>query len=87
MDWTDEATEIVGELLRELPATMRDSVLEKAETRAESLCREDGADEVEMQTAVRAVIESTPQRMRTKLRGTLEYHGIDPEDFEEAWDS
>jgi hypothetical protein len=35
-----------------------------------------------METAVRALVESTPERMKSKLREGLTYHGLDMDDFE-----
>lgn len=85
MTWSDEATEITGELLRQLPAPVREAVREAMETRAESLTGEAGEDEVSMETAVRAFIEATPSDLRARLKHTLTYHGIDPEEYEEAF--
>jgi len=87
MTWSDEATEITGELLRRLPAPVREAVCEAMENRAESLTSEAGEDEVAMETAVRAFIEATPPDLRSRLKHSLTYHGIDPEDYEEAFES
>jgi len=83
MEWSDEATEILTELLRYLPATTRDVVEEKAGQRAESLTQEMGEEEVAMETVVRALVEATPERMKTRLREGLSYHGLAIDDFEE----
>jgi hypothetical protein len=40
-----------------------------------------------METAVRAFIEATPGDLRSRLKHTLTYHGIDPEDYGEAFSS
>ena len=87
MTWSDEATEIIKELLHELPAPERPAVQEAANTRAESLTEDGGEEEVSMETAVRAFIESTPEDLRNRLRRALTYHGIDPEDYIEAFSS
>ena len=87
MTWSDEANEIVQELLHELPAPERSAVKESASARAESITGEDGEEEVSMETAVRAFIESTPPDLRNRLRHALTYHGIDPEEYVEAFDS
>jgi len=87
MTWSDEATSIVEELLRDLPAPVRDSVHDAAQQRAESLTTDDGEDEVSMETAVRAFIESTPADLRARLKHALTYHGIDPEEYEAAFES
>ena len=87
MIWTDEANAIVDELLRELPAPERDPVRESATSRAEMQTSEEGEDEVVMETAVRAFIEATPADLRNRLKHALTYHGIDPEEFQEAFSS
>jgi hypothetical protein len=87
MTWSDEANEIVAELFGALPAPVRDSVKEAMESRAESLTADDGEEEVSMETAVRAFIEATPGDLRNRLKHTLTYHGIDPEDYEQAFSS
>ncbi len=83
MEWSDEATEILAELLRYFPSTARDAVEEKVGVRAEAIAEEMGEEEVAMETAVRALVESTPERMKSKLREGLAYHGLDMDDFEE----
>ncbi len=85
MTWSDEATEIMKELLHELPAPERPGVQDAANTRAEALTEDEGEDEVSMETAVRAFVESTPEDLRNRLRRALTYHGIDPEDYIDAF--
>lgn len=85
MTWSDEAKEMVQELLHELPAPVRADVQERAEVQAEGVAGDGGEDEVSMETAVRAFIIATPSDLRRRLRGVLTYHGIDPEEYEEAF--
>ncbi len=87
MNWSDEANSILEELVRDLPAPVRETVVESAHARAEALTNDDGEDEVAMETAVRAFIESTPSDLRSRLKHALTYHGIDPEEYEEAFAS
>jgi len=87
MNWSDEANSIVEELVRDLPAPVRETVVESAHIRAEALTTDDGSDEVAMETAVRAFIESTPSDLRNRLKHALTYHGIDPEEYEDAFAS
>jgi uncharacterized protein DUF2621 len=87
MNWTDEANSIVEELLRDLPAPVRETVQDTAANRAESLTKDVDEDEVTLETAVRAFIESTPSDLRSRLKHSLTYHGIDPEDYDEAFGS
>jgi hypothetical protein len=85
MHWTNEAREIMDDLLHELPLPVRDGVRQAAELRAESLAEETG--KVSLELAVRAFIESTPADLRERLKHTLSYKGIDPEEFEAAFAS
>ena len=87
MKWSDEANEILAELLRELPAPSRPLVQEAAELRAETLTEEAAEDEVSMETAVQAFVESTPADLRQRLKHALTYHGIDPEDYATSFSS
>jgi hypothetical protein len=87
MQWSDEANEILEALLRELPAPVRRAVLEASRSRAESLAEDSGEDEVAMETAVRAFVESTPSDLRQRLKHTLTYHGVDPEEYDAAFSS
>ena len=83
MQWSDEATEILTELLRYLPPNSREVIEEKTGARAEALTEAMAEDEVAMETAVRALVESTPERMKPRLREGLNYHGLDLDEFEE----
>ncbi len=85
MIWTDEAREIIQDLLQELPLPLRGITEEAANYRAESLAEEASASRVGLETAVRAFIESTPRDLRERLKHTLSYKGIDPEDYEAAF--
>ena len=76
---------MMKELLHELPAPERAAVQDAASTRAESLTADEGEDEVSMETAVRAFIEATPEDLRNRLKRALTYHGIDPEDYIDAF--
>jgi hypothetical protein len=87
MNWSDEANSIVEELVRDLPAPVRETVTDTAHTRAEVITTDEGSDEVSIETAVRAFIESTPSDLRGRLKHALTYHGIDPEEYDEAFAS
>ena len=82
MEWSDEATEILKELLRLLPAGVRSSIREPAEARAEALAHDEGEDEVSMETAVLALMQEIPEEWRDPLKDGMAYHGLDPEDYE-----
>jgi len=87
MIWTDEAREIIQDLLQELPLPVRGGVEEAANYRAESIAEQASAGRVGLETAVRAFIESTPGDLRERLKHTLSYKGLDPEDYETAFSS
>jgi hypothetical protein len=87
MSWSDEAVEIFSELLRNLPPASRTQIEETTSTRAEAIAKQQNDDEVAMETVIAALIESTPQRLRPRLREALTYHGIDPEEYESAFES
>ena len=87
MIWTDEAREIIHDLLQELPLPVRSGIEEAANYRAEILAEQASASRVGLETAVRAFIESTPRDLRERLKHTLSYKGIDPEDYEAAFSS
>jgi len=87
MTWTDDAREIIQDLLQELPLPVREGVEEAANYRAETVADQASASRVELETAVRAFIESTPRDLRERLKHTLSYKGIDPEDYEAAFSS
>jgi len=87
MTWTDEAREIIQDLLQELPLPVRGGVEEAANSRAESIAEQASASRVGLETAVRAFIEATPRDLRERLKHTLSYKGIEPEDYEAAFSS
>ena len=87
MDWTAEAREIVEQLLQELPLPVREGVQQAAELRAEELAEKKSAPAVPLELAVAAFIESTPADLRERLKHTLNYKGIDPEEYAAAFES
>ncbi len=85
MDWNEEAREIIDDLLQELPLPLRDGVRQAAQFRAESIAEEKSAGKVKLETAVQAFIEATPADLRERLKHTLSYKGIDPDEYEAAF--
>jgi len=85
MKWSAEAREMVEQLLQELPLPVREGVEQAAELRAEALAEKQSAAEISLELAVAAFIESTPADLRERLKHTLNYKGIDPEDYEAAF--
>jgi len=87
MKWSAEAAEMVEQLLQELPLPVREGVQQAAELRAEALAEKQSAAEISLELAVAAFIESTPADLRERLKHTLNYKGIDPDDYEAAFSS
>ncbi|HVP41852.1 MAG TPA: DUF2621 family protein [Terriglobales bacterium] len=85
MDWSDEAREIIDDLLQELPLPVREGVRQAAQSRAESLAEEKSAAKIKLEIAVQAFIEATPADLRERLKHTLSYKGIDPDEYEAAF--
>ncbi len=85
MNWSYEAREIIDDLLQQLPLPAREAVRQAAEFRAEAIADETGATSVVLETAVRAFIEATPADLRERLKHTLSYKGLDPDDYEAAF--
>jgi hypothetical protein len=87
MKWSAEARDMVEQLIQELPLPVRDGVQQAAELRAEELAEKKLAPEISLELAVAAFIESTPPDLRERLKHTLNYKGIDPEEYETAFSS
>ncbi len=87
MKWSAEAREMVEQLLQELPLPVREGVEQAAELRAEALAEKQSAAEISLELAVAAFIESTPADLRERLKHTLSYRGLDPDDYEAAFSS
>ena len=85
MKWSTEAREMVEQLLQELPLPVREGVQQAAELRAETQAEKDSVAEVSLERAVAAFIESTPADLRQRLKHTLSYCGLDPDDYEAAF--
>ncbi len=85
MDWSDEAQEIIDDLVQELPLPVRDGVRQAAKFRAEAIADEKAAGKVKLEAAVQAFIEATPSDLRERLKHTLSYKGIDPDEYETAF--
>jgi hypothetical protein len=87
MKWSAEAREMVEQLLQELPLPVREGIQQAAELRAEALAEKASAAEISLELAVAAFIESTPADLRERLKHTLSYRGLDPDDYEAAFSS
>ena len=86
MKWPDEITSLYDDLLAQLPLPVRDSVRSMAEQRAEEAAEESGRP-LNMEVAVRAFIGATPADLRSRMEKTLNLHGIDAGDYDDAFTS
>jgi hypothetical protein len=84
MKISGEITELWDDLLQQLPLPVRDSVRAGAEQRAAEKVEESGG-KLSLEDGVRAFIESVPFDLRANLGRTLNLHGLDPTDFEDAF--
>jgi hypothetical protein len=73
MYWTDEATELFAELVACLPSSLRPQVEEQAETSAERMSTERGREEIGTETALFALMDSTPMNMRGRLMEAMTF--------------
>lgn len=87
MDFTSDARETIEDLLTALPLPVREGVQQAAEVRAEALATDAGAAKISTEIAVRAFIECTPADLRERLKHPLSYRGLDPDDFDPAFNS
>ena len=87
MKWSGEATEMIEQLIQELPLPVREGVQQAAELRAEALAEKSSAPQIPLELAVAAFIESTPADLRERLKHRLSYRGLDPDDYEAAFSS
>lgn len=77
MIWSSEASKLLDQLLAYVPRLLRHDVAEKAKLGAEANTREKGGTEVEVNTAVEALIGVVPDRLRPRIREGLECTAID----------
>jgi hypothetical protein len=92
MEWTDEAISLLETLVRMVPETLRELAKMSAKDEAESIASASGADEVDVDDAMRGWIRTTPPEQRNGLIAVIESLGLEPEryadDLEnaEGWD-
>ena len=86
MKLSDEILELWDDLLQQLPLPVRDSVRSGAGQRAEEKA-EDNGGRLSLEDGVRAFIESVPSELRANLGRTLNLHGLDLGDFDDAFEA
>lgn len=86
MNISSETLDLWADLLQQLPLPVRDSVRATAELRAAERAEvNDG--KLTLEDGVRALIEAVDPDLRDNLRRSLSLHGLDPSDFDDAFDA
>lgn len=83
MDWSDGAENLLTALGKMVPETLRQLAQMSAKDEAESFARERGADEVDVDDAMRGWIRITPPDQRNGLVAVIESLGLEPETYAE----
>jgi hypothetical protein len=92
MEWSEGAENLMTALGKMVPETLRMLAQMSAKDEAESIASERGADEVDVDDAMRGWIRVTPPDQRNGLIAVIESLGLEPEryvdDLEDAegWD-
>jgi hypothetical protein len=84
MKLSPDIVELWDDLLQQLPLPVREAVRSGAEIRAAEK-QESSGGTLSFEDGVRTFIESVPSDLRTNLARTLNLHGIDLSDFEDAF--
>lgn len=84
MNISNDILELWHDLLQQLPLPVRDPVRADAELRAGERAEVNGGT-LSLEDGVRAFIESVPPDLRANLGRTLNLHGLDPSEFDDAF--
>ncbi len=83
MEWTEEADNLLASLARMVPETLRELATMSARGEAEGIASEAGANEVDVDEAMRGWIRITPPEQRNGLIAVIESLGLEPERYAE----
>ena len=83
MEWTEEAESLIEQLARMVPETLRQLASLSARDEAESIVREAGGSEVDVDETMRGWIRITPPEQRNSLIAVIESLGLEPERYVE----
>src|SRR6266850_6326422 len=92
MDWSEGAENVLTALAKMVPETLRQLAQMSAKDEAESIAQERGANEVDVDDAMRGWIRITPPDQRNGLVAVIESLGLEPETYveelenAEGWD-
>ena len=83
MDWSEGAEHLLAALSKMVPETLRQLAQMSAKDEAESIAQERGANEVDVDDAMRGWIRITPPDQRNGLVAVIESLGLEPETYAE----
>ena len=92
MNWAEGAEDLLTALSKMVPETLRQLAQMSAKDEAESIAQERGANEVDVDDAMRGWIRITPPDQRNGLVAVIESLGLEPETYAdelenaEGWD-
>lgn len=82
--WEERSDLLVRRVLREVPLAFRQAARERATGRAEAVALREGRVEVDEASAVRGLVEATPEFQHERLQRALEDEGIEVSPFLEV---
>ena len=83
MNWSDGAENLLTALARMVPEALRELARLSARDEAEAVATDRGADEVDVDDAMRGWISMTPPDQRNGLVAVIESLGLEPERYAE----
>ena len=83
MNWSEGAENLLTALAKMVPETLRQLAHMSAKDEAESIAQERGADEADVNDAMRGWIRITPPEQRNSLVAVIESLGLEPETYAE----
>lgn len=86
LEWETDATARVKELLRRVPVDFREQARRRSTERAEALALERGEVLVDLELAIRGVVQMTPAIRVEEVRLAIVELGLDPSRWEEDFE-
>ncbi|MDQ2951682.1 MAG: DUF2621 family protein [Chloroflexota bacterium] len=83
MEWSEGAENVLTALAKMVPESLRLLARLSAKDEAEAIASERGADEVDVDDAMRGWIRVTPPEQRNSLIAVIESLGLEPERYAE----
>lgn len=85
MEWTPEAKAKMEEMLEDVPSFLRKMVSRQGSLEAERLGQKKGLEVIGLRDMIVGYISATPRPMRENLKKAMIKYGINPDDFEEEF--